>query len=114
SRTQVRGFVVLPALPEPIQAVRELAYNLWWTWNPEAIELFRRLDLDLWRELRHNPVMMLSRLKQERLDRLARDPAYISSLNRMLQGLDIYIKQPTWFDETYRKEIGRASCRERV
>ncbi len=79
---QVRSFVVLPALPEPLKPLRELAYNLWWTWNPEAIELFRRLDLDLWRELKHNPVMMLARMRQERLDRLARDPAYIASLGR--------------------------------
>ena len=57
---QVRSFVVLPALPEPLKKLRELAYNLWWVWNPDAIELFRRLDLDLWRELRHNPVMMLA------------------------------------------------------
>ena len=101
---QVRSFVVLPALPEPLKPLRELAYNLWWTWNPEAIELFRRLDLDLWRELKHNPVMMLARMRQERLDRLARDPAYIASLGRVMQSLGYYMKQPTWFSETYGKE----------
>lgn len=105
--TQVRSFVVLPALPEPIKALRDLAYNLWWTWNPEAIELFRRLDLDLWTESNHNPVMMLARLKQERLDRLAKDPAYISSLQRSMQSLGGYLKQPTWFDDKYgRQKVG--------
>src|SRR5689334_8283964 len=105
--SQIRSFIVLPALPEPIRAVRDIAYNLWWTWNPEAIELFRRLDLDLWREFKHNPVMMLARLKQERLDRLARDPAYIASLNRVTQALSSYLKTPTWFEEQHgQKQVG--------
>jgi len=98
---QVRSFMVLPALPEPLRPLRDLAYNLWWTWNPDAFELFRRLDLDLWRELRHNPVAMLSQMRQERLDRLASDPAYIASLRRVLDAMNAYSEQPTWFDKHY-------------
>ena len=101
---EIRSFVVLPALPESLKPVRELAYNLWWTWNPGAIELFRRLDVDLWRELRHNPVAMLAQLRQERLDRLGRDPAYIAALERTCESLDAYMSHPTWFQETYGSE----------
>ena len=36
---------VLPSLPPSLAALKELAYNLWWAWNPEAIELFRRCGL---------------------------------------------------------------------
>ncbi|HOA75907.1 MAG TPA: alpha-glucan family phosphorylase [Phycisphaerae bacterium] len=100
----VRSFTVLPRLPEPLKPLRELTYNLWWTWNPAAIELFRRLDLDLWRELRHNPVAMLAKLRQERLDRLARDPAYIASLERVLDSLEAYMNRTTWFEEQFPKE----------
>ncbi|HSW46855.1 MAG TPA: alpha-glucan family phosphorylase [Phycisphaerae bacterium] len=99
--TQVRSFMVLPALPEPLRPLRDLAYNLWWTWNPDAFELFRRMDLDLWRELRHNPVAMLAQMRQERLDRLAGDPAYIASLRRVLEAMEMYSEQPTWFDKHY-------------
>jgi starch phosphorylase len=90
-----RSFVVLPALPEPLKPLRELANNLWWTWNPEAIELLRRLDVELWRELKHNPVAMLSRMKQERLDRLGQDPAYIASLGRVLESMQNYMERPS-------------------
>ncbi|MBI4581769.1 MAG: alpha-glucan family phosphorylase [Planctomycetes bacterium] len=100
----VRSFTVLPRLPEPLKPLRELTYNLWWTWNPAAIELFRRLDLDLWRELRHNPVAMLAKLRQDRLDRLARDPAYIASLDRVLESLQSYLERTTWFEEQFPKE----------
>jgi len=105
---QVRSFMVLPALPEPLKPLRDLAYNVWWTWNPDAIELFRRLDVDLWRELKHNPVAMLAQLRQERLDRLARDPAYIAALHRVQEQLAAYLEHPTWFSETYGHEsIGK-------
>src|SRR5437773_1902813 len=94
----VRSFFVLPALPEPLRPLRELAYNLWWTWTPEAIELMRRLDVELWRELRHNPVAMLAKMKQERLDRLAQDPAYIAALNRVRDALQTYLDSVSWFE----------------
>ena len=33
-------FRVVPCLPPRLERLRELAHNLWWTWNPEAIDLF--------------------------------------------------------------------------
>ncbi|MGD2206383.1 MAG: DUF3417 domain-containing protein, partial [Anaerolineae bacterium] len=52
-------FRVVPSLPAELERLRELACNLWWSWNHEAIELFRRLDRDLWESTGHNPVLML-------------------------------------------------------
>ena len=102
---QVRSFMVLPALPDALKPLRELANNLWWTWNPEARELFRRLDVELWRESKHNPVAMLARMKQSRLDRLAADPAYIATLHRVLDQLEAYLNRPTWFETNYGQEM---------
>lgn len=98
---QVRSFMVLPAVPEPLRSLRDLAYDLWWTWNAEAYEMFRRMDLDLWRDLRHNPVAMLAQIRQERLDRLASDPAYLASLRRVIESLNSYKERPTWFSKNY-------------
>ncbi|HMO60308.1 MAG TPA: DUF3417 domain-containing protein, partial [Roseiflexaceae bacterium] len=43
-------------IPERIARLRDLAYNLWWTWHPEAQELYRRIDPELWEKEYHNPV----------------------------------------------------------
>ena len=32
------------ALPRRINRLGQLAYNLWWTWEPEAQRLFLRID----------------------------------------------------------------------
>ena len=43
-------------LPKRINRLGELAYNLCWTWQPEAARVFGRLDYDLWESLGHNPI----------------------------------------------------------
>src|SRR5216684_2230543 len=42
----IRTFTVLPHLPERLQALQKLAYNLWWCWNHEAVALFARIDAE--------------------------------------------------------------------
>ena len=44
----LRQFAIIPSLPIELEPLRELALNLWWTWDYEAIRLFRHLDTDLW------------------------------------------------------------------
>jgi starch phosphorylase len=105
--TQVRRFHVLPALPEALKPLRELALNLWWTWEPDAAELFRQMDRDLWEQVNHNPVLLLARVRQERLDRLSRDPAYLAFMERVLESYRAYMKAVTWYSRTYgNRELG--------
>lgn len=103
----VRTFVVVPKLPELLEPLRQLAYNLWWTWNPAATDLFRRLDVNLWRKVGHNPVSLLAQIGQERLEQVARDDAYIAQLCRVMDSFYVYSNSRTWFEETFPEERGR-------
>ncbi|MEZ4618738.1 MAG: DUF3417 domain-containing protein [Caldilineaceae bacterium] len=49
---------VFPKLPTAIARLQELAYNLWWSWEPDA-QLFATIDLDLWDATNRNPVKFL-------------------------------------------------------
>ena len=51
----LKTFTVTAKVPERLNALLDIAFNLWWTWNPVAIDLFRRLDPYLWSDLGHNP-----------------------------------------------------------
>lgn len=64
-------FNVIPSLPQNLERLRELAYNLYWTWSQDTFELFRRLDRELWDSTGHNPVMMLGKISQDRLQEVA-------------------------------------------
>jgi starch phosphorylase len=87
--------------------LRDLACNLWWSWNHEAIELFRRLDRDLWESTGHNPVLILGTIRQERLEQMAEDDGFLAQFERVCRRFDGYIKrQGTWYRRTYGSQDG--------
>ncbi len=67
----LKHFTVVPRLPAALERLRDIAYNLWWSWSPVAHELFVRLDPDLWEAVRGNPIELLARVDQARLEELA-------------------------------------------
>jgi len=98
---RLRTYTVVPALPEPLHRLRELAYNLWWSWHADALSLFRRLEPDLWNDVGQNPVRFLAHLAQKRLDQAASDKAYLAHLKRVLEAFDGYHARETWFAKEY-------------
>lgn len=94
---KLHRFTVVPSLPQELSGLRTIAYNLWWTWEPQAIELFRRVDLELWRETRHNPVKMLGSLQQSRLEELLADDGFMAHLHRVEEMLREYMEGKTWY-----------------
>ncbi|MBI1917043.1 MAG: alpha-glucan family phosphorylase [Planctomycetes bacterium] len=95
----IRTFTVLPHLPERLQALQKLAYNLWWCWNPEAVALFRRIDAESFEALDHNPVKLLSKVDQARLEELLDDDGFLAHLDRVEVVFDIYMNASTWYQE---------------
>ncbi len=73
----LKEFLVRPALPPPLSRISELAYNLLWSWDHAIRSVFRRLDPALWKECNHNPIQLLGRIPQEKLDRAAADPRFL-------------------------------------
>lgn len=93
----VHKFTVVPSLPERISRLREIAMNLWWSWEPEAIKLFFRLDRQLWEKTYQNPIMLLGQLQQSRLQHLADEETFLAHLDRVLEKLQEYLSRPTWY-----------------
>lgn len=92
---------VVPSLPENLEKLREVAYNLHWTWHSDSRELFRRLDRELWDDTNHNPVMMLGNVSQERLEEVSHDDGFIAHLERVYNVLKEYLNEKTWYQKNY-------------
>lgn len=98
----VREFTVAPSLPDSLEDLRVVAYNLRWAWNHDSIDLFRRLDEHLWESSGHNPVLMLGSVDQARLEKAAADQGFLAHLDRVARNLDEYITaKSTWFHRAY-------------
>lgn len=100
----IRTFEVIPFLPPQLDCLKELAYNLRWTWDHETIQLFKRLDHDLWESTGHNPTLMLGTISQSRLDEAAKDEGFLAHLDRICQRHYEYLKnQGTWYKKQQRQ-----------
>ncbi|MCP4583814.1 MAG: glycosyltransferase family 1 protein [candidate division Zixibacteria bacterium] len=91
------------SIPDELEALNELSYNLHWSWNHETVDLFRRLDRDLWEATYHNPVKMLGSIDQDKLARAAKDEGFMAYMNRVNDNLQQYLSRQTWFEEKYGK-----------
>src|SRR5438270_367822 len=82
---------VTPILPAPLEPLREMSFNLWWTWEPAARRLFRQLDPELWNRTNHNPVRMLQLSRQSRLEELAQDKNFLRELKQVYHDFEKYL-----------------------
>jgi len=97
----IRRYKVIPSLPEELSSLRDLAYNLYWTWDPDIRSLFRRLDRELWETSGNNPAVLLGSINQRRLEARAKDEGYLSHLSRARDELEKYLARKTWFQEAH-------------
>ena len=91
---------VTPILPATLEPLRELSFNLWWTWEPAARRLFRELDPELWDQTNHNPVRMLQLSRQSRLEELAEDKNFLQELKQVFQDFEKYLGRQNTYGKT--------------
>lgn len=91
-------------LPRRISRLGELAYNLWWSWNPLAQRLLNRIDNALWERVNHNPLRFLSQVGRVEINAAALDPVYLEIYDQVFARFDAYLKETeTWFSHKYPK-----------
>lgn len=93
---KVSTFTVVPKLPPRIAKLREVAFNMAWCWDPEAVELFYRIDQDLWAQVMQNPVALLGKVPQSRLEELAEDVGFTAHVDRVAERLEAYVADNPW------------------
>ncbi len=59
-------------LPLEVEGLRDLAYNLWWSWSPHARRLFRRIEPEKWEHYR-NPIELMINVDRDRWRHLVAD-----------------------------------------
>src|SRR4051794_455210 len=82
---------VTPTLPAALEPLREMSFNLWWTWEPLARRLFRHLDPELWDRTNHNPMRMLQLSRQARLEEVAQDKTFLRELKAVYDAFQKYL-----------------------
>jgi starch phosphorylase len=81
---------VAARLPERLVRLRELANNLWYSWDAHTQALFARIDCHQWLAAGHSPKAFLNRVDQQALDAAADDADFLGNLDRVLSSYDAY------------------------
>ncbi|MCB1032271.1 MAG: alpha-glucan family phosphorylase, partial [Acidobacteria bacterium] len=91
-------------LPREVSRLYDLAYNLWWSWNPEARKLFAAIDSAAWARYR-NPVQMLINVEPERWEGLLESEPFMDSYSAVLREFERYCScaDGSWY-ETQRRD----------
>jgi len=92
-------------LPPQLEGLRRLAYNLYWTWHPDAKRLFTRIDAVAWSRYR-NPIQLLAGTIDwsELLD----NPGFMAEARETIGRFDHYMQNGSdhWFHVRHAAELG--------
>ncbi|NOY51954.1 MAG: alpha-glucan family phosphorylase [Chlorobi bacterium] len=91
NKPQWKKILVQAALPEKLMPLKEMAYNLWWSWNYEAEELFASIKPETWEKNEYNPVRLIETLSMDDVDMMLNDKAFMQKLENVYSAFKNYM-----------------------
>lgn len=88
-------------IPRDFDRLYDLAYNLWWAWDPLAYELWGRIDAKRWIYNR-NPLSLLPLVEKETWEALSATNAFVELYAEVVRRMDSYLgSQDTWWSRNH-------------
>ncbi len=80
----------------------EIAYNLWWSWDPKAKNIFEILDPIVWQESIENPIEFLGKIDlQERL----KNQQIVNLINYVYTRFKNYMMKHSHYEDIFKNPI---------
>ena len=80
-----------------ITKLRDLAYNLWWSWNPDAQQIFRELSPFFWEHSNNNPIEVMNWISGPELRARLQNHNFFDKINRVCRTFHVYMTEKhTW------------------
>ena len=89
-RPRFRQFSVKSSIPDKISELRNLAYNLWWSWNQEGKDLFGLLNIILYEKTGNNPISLLDLIEPKRLLEFSENENYLERYKNVIDRFKKY------------------------
>ena len=88
-----------PHLPDRLAGLGTLAFNLWWSWHPQARMLFKILSREGWKDSFQNPVKLLEILPKSVLEATVANPNFLKLYDEVLAEFQHLENRVCWFTE---------------
>ena len=92
-RPEWRKVLVDSPLLHSKHPIKELAFNLWWSWNKEAVELFKSIAGDKWYDYCYNPVKLLNSLTADDISRMTADTEFMKKVKKVTTLFKEYMEE---------------------
>ncbi|MCE7054240.1 alpha-glucan family phosphorylase [Algoriphagus sp. AGSA1] len=89
-----REISIETVLPESLSLLKELAGNLWYSWNDPAKAVFSSMDYDLWKNSHQNPIKFLQTLRYKTLNKFSIDQVFLDKLEAVGRLNEEYFGRP--------------------
>jgi len=77
--------------------LREVAFNLWWSWNPAAQQLFHELSPFFWEHSNHNAIEVVNWISGQELRTRLREPEFFARVSNVCGSFRSYMTaKQTW------------------
>jgi starch phosphorylase len=83
--------------PRRLERLADLAYNMWWSWDPGARDLWQRISPSAW-AIAPNPLTVLQTVTPDSWSSILASSAFQTSYNDVVDRFDSYLEAPdTWY-----------------
>lgn len=82
------------------ERLREIASNLWWAWHEVGQRPFAALDPVLWESTNRNPLVLLDRVDDARVQAAGHDEGFRAALEDAQVAMVAYLERRPWFART--------------
>jgi starch phosphorylase len=79
-------------IPDQLKNLQEIATNLWWVWNHEGANLFKELDPAIWEETQGNPVLLLQRISNKRVEQILGNQELMNKIHHVSNAYKAYLQ----------------------
>ncbi|MDD3471480.1 MAG: alpha-glucan family phosphorylase, partial [Syntrophaceae bacterium] len=87
----LRKYIVAPPMKGELENLRQIASNLWFSWNMDVVELFDHLDEKMWRKSNHNPLQTLISLSSARISEIKTDEGFLAHTQKLHEKFKNYV-----------------------
>ncbi len=88
-------------IPPAFERLYDLAYNMWWSWQPRARELWQRLKPQSWAR-RPNPLSVLPTMDPTDWEALEVNDSFVQLYHDVIADFDAYLEDDqTWYERNH-------------
>ena len=91
---------------EILNQLKELSYNLHWSWNNGFYEIFEEINNDYWKWTNQNPIKFLNAINNDYLFEVIERRNLKDRIHTIYRDFRKYLNSKTYFENTYGKPTG--------